>query len=55
METAEKPMIACVDLDVLPVVDDEMEKIDLIHGTGVCWCKIHLGFVFSNDTYNTPT
>lgn len=32
METAAKPMIARVDLAVLPVVDDEMEEIDdLMH------------------------
>lgn len=36
-ETAEKPMIACIHSDVLPVVDDEMEEIDdLTHDTGVC-------------------
>lgn len=53
-QTARKPMIACVDLDVLPVVDDKMEEIDdLIHDTGVCLCRIDVRF--PTDAYKTDS
>lgn len=51
METAAKPMIACINLDILPVGGDEMEQIDdLMRDTGVRCLKINSGLACSRYT-----
>lgn len=43
-----KPIIICIDLDLLLVVDDEMNEIgDLIYVSSVFWCEIHFIIVLN--------